>query len=164
MNELRQSVITLGEILFAHRVFLATAESCTGGGIAQQVTSIVGSSQWFVGGVVSYSNRLKSILLGVEPETLQVQGAVSQAVVTQMAQGALVNLGAGFAIATTGIAGPTGGSVAKPVGTVWFGFAADGHPTETEYCVFGGDRADVREQAIAYALRRGLHWAQTFLL
>lgn len=109
----------LGKVLLAKNATLAVAESCTGGYIAQQVTSIAGSSAYFIGGVVAYSNQVKMQLLGVKSESLEQYGAVSEEVVIQMAEGIRRKMNADYSIATTGIAGPGGGSAEKPVGTIW---------------------------------------------
>jgi len=134
---------------------LVTAESCTGGWIAKACTDLPGSSRWFRGGVVAYSNELKAALLGVRPETLASQGAVSEAVVREMAVGALERLGGDVAVAVSGIAGPDGGSPDKPVGTVWLAFAVR-HPGRDQVRAvearFGGDRERVRRMAVRRAL------------
>ena len=132
---------------------LATAESCTGGGIGAAITAVPGSSAWFDGGVISYSNRAKQCLLGVSAESLAESGAVSEPVVRQMAQGALQCCAADLAVAVSGIAGPDGGSAEKPVGTVWIAWAqADGKVTVRHF-VFAGDRQSVRQQTVAAALQ-----------
>jgi len=134
---------------------LVTAESCTGGWIAKVCTDLPGSSEWFRGGAVVYSNELKEALLGVSPRTLAAAGAVSEATVREMAAGALAHLGGEVAVAVTGIAGPDGGSADKPVGTVWFGCAVRGTRGIAvrgglERC--DGDRAQVRRRAVSRAL------------
>jgi nicotinamide-nucleotide amidase len=134
---------------------LAVAESCTGGWIAKTCTDLAGSSRWFKGGAVAYSNDLKSLLLGVQPATLERDGAVSEAVVTEMATGALHRFGADDAVAVSGIAGPDGGSPGKPVGTVWIAWAsrqAAGSSVRTAVAQFPGDRDSVRRHAVARAL------------
>ncbi len=132
---------------------LATAESCTGGMIAAACTDMAGSSAWFERGFVTYSNAAKHDSLGVPEDLISQHGAVSEAVVRAMALGALAHAQAQVAVAVTGVAGPTGGSVAKPVGTVWFGFAAPaGVVTETR--CFAGDRSAVRQATVAHALQR----------
>lgn len=142
----------LGRLLAGRGATLTTAESCTGGWVAKAITDIAGSSAWFERGFVTYSNEAKSQMIGVSPETLAAQGAVSEAVVRQMAQGALAAAGADYAVSVSGIAGPDGGSEQKPVGTVWFGFAAaDGRVLAFREC-FSGDREAVRRQATGYAL------------
>jgi len=133
--------------------WVTTAESCTGGGVACALTARPGSSAWFEFGFVTYSNRAKQQLLGVPETIFTEQGAVSQACVEAMAQGALAASGADYAVAISGIAGPDGGTVDKPVGTVWFGWAArDGTPVSRRL-QFVGDRAAVREAAIDQGLR-----------
>ena len=134
---------------------LVTAESCTGGWVAKLLTDIPGSSNWFLGGIVAYSNTLKQSLLGVLPSTLAAHGAVSEATAREMAIGALEILGGKFAIAVTGIAGPDGGQPGKPVGTVWFAWAwRASHEIETRVALetFAGDREAVRRQTVARAL------------
>jgi nicotinamide-nucleotide amidase len=130
---------------------LATAESCTGGGIAQAVTEIAGSSAWFDCGFVTYSNNAKSELLGISPGLIALHGAVSEEVAAAMAVGALANCNADISVSTTGIAGPGGAVPGKPIGTVCFGWARDG-AMHTERLVFSGDRHAVRQQSIAHAL------------
>jgi nicotinamide-nucleotide amidase len=150
LNELAQSIAA---ICLRHKVFLATAESCTGGWIAKTLTDLAGSSAWFAGGVVSYSNALKHTLLGVRIETLQRHGAVSGETVAEMVSGALDRLGARVAVAVTGIAGPSGGTPDKPVGTVWIGWQRQGGEARAERFHFAGDREAVRRQTVAAALR-----------
>jgi nicotinamide-nucleotide amidase len=130
---------------------LATAESCTGGLIAAACTELSGSSNWFERGFVTYSDEAKIELLGVDAAAIATHGAVSEAVVRAMAFGAVRNSPARVSVAVTGIAGPTGGSKGKPVGTVWFGFMVDGLLT-SEMKRFAGDRAAVREDTVDYAL------------
>lgn len=145
----------LAEALLARNWTLALAESCTGGGIAAACTDLAGSSRWFERGFVTYSNAAKQELLGVHADTLQAHGAVSEAVVREMAAGALEHSRADLALSVSGIAGPDGGSVQKPVGTVWFGLAwrEDGElRVEARQALFAGDRAAVRRQAVAFAL------------
>lgn len=113
----------LGKALKAQKLTLATAESCTGGGIAALVTSVPGSSEYFKGGIVAYSNEAKTNLLGVRPDTLEQHGAVSRETVSEMAAGAMRAFRADCAVATSGIAGPGGGTPDKPVGTVWIAIA-----------------------------------------
>lgn len=142
----------LGELFIEKKWQLVTAESCTGGWIAQEITAIAGSSQWFERGYVCYSNLAKIELLGVNEETLAHEGAVSEACVAQMAIGALKQSAANVAIATTGIAGPGGGTATKPVGTVWFGWAFSPYECLTECQPFSGGRDAVRQQAVLYSL------------
>lgn len=141
----------LVELLKARGMTCATAESCTGGGIGSAITAVAGSSAVFAGGIISYSNEVKSSVLGVSEDDLRRVGAVSSEVAAQMAEGARRLLKTDCAVAVTGIAGPDGGSAEKPVGLVWFGLATkDG--VRTEKCLFRGDRARVREQTITHAL------------
>jgi len=135
---------------------LVTAESCTGGWIAKVCTDLPGSSRWFLGGAVVYDNALKAGVLGVSPRALAEAGAVSEAVVREMAAGALERLGGDVAVAVSGVAGPDGGTPDKPVGTVWFAWGrrgADGFALSTARECFPGDRDAVRRQAVARALR-----------
>jgi len=134
---------------------LVVAESCTGGWVAKACTDLPGSSRWFLGGVVTYSDDLKLGLLGVSADALRQQGAVSQAVVRDMAVGALERLGGDVSVAVSGIAGPDGGVAGKPVGTVWFAWAvrhADQLEVRTALERFDGDREAIRRQAVACAL------------
>ena len=132
---------------------LATAESCTGGMIAAACTDLAGSSNWFERGFVTYSNAAKSELLHVPAELIAQHGAVSQSVAQAMAQGAINYSKAQCSVAVTGVAGPTGGSADKPVGTVWFGWSVHGQ-VHTERMQFAGDRAQVRNATVEHALRR----------
>lgn len=143
----------LGIALKQRRATVTTAESCTGGWVAKVITDIAGSSAWFERGFVTYSNQAKEQMIGVRSETLAAHGAVSEAVVVEMAIGALKAARATYALSVSGIAGPDGGSEDKPVGTVWFAFAsATGEGISRRAC-FSGDRAAVRRQATAYALQ-----------
>lgn len=135
-----------------HKLMLAAAESCTGGWIAKTLTDLSGSSAWFEAGVVSYSNEAKMSLLGVKRETLQRTGAVSEATVLEMVSGALERLHAGVAVAVTGIAGPTGGTPEKPVGTVWIGWQRLGGEAQARLFRFSGDREAIRRKTVAAAL------------
>jgi len=132
-------------------VRLATAESCTGGLVGGRLTEIPGSSDVYLGGVVCYADSLKTALLGVEPSLLQAHGAVSEAVALAMARGAAERLGAGAAVAVTGVAGPGGGSETKPVGTIWFGVAVAGR-IEARHAMLPGDRHAIRARAAQMAL------------
>lgn len=142
----------IAEKLQADNLFIATAESCTGGWVAQEITAISGSSTWFDCGFVTYSNASKQRMLGVSEYTLEQYGAVSAQVVAQMAEGALKNSGAHISVATSGIAGPDGGTKEKPVGTVWFAWAERGKSVRTKKYCFNGDRESVRKQAVSVAL------------
>jgi nicotinamide-nucleotide amidase len=130
---------------------MATAESCTGGMIAAACTDLAGSSDWFERGFVTYSNAAKTELLEVPPAMLRQHGAVSEAVARAMAQGAVSRSPAQAGVAVTGVAGPSGGSASKPVGTVWFGYCVDGQAS-TERMHFEGDRAMVRGRSVEHAL------------
>jgi len=120
---MNSELTTIANLLREKKQTLCTAESCTGGYIAHLITSISGSSDYFVGGVVAYSNEVKQNILGVKAETIEKHGAVSEQTVTEMALGALTKFKTDYAIAVTGIAGPTGGTAEKPVGTVWIAIA-----------------------------------------
>ena len=130
---------------------LATAESCTGGLIAAACTDLAGSSDWFERGFVTYSNAAKTELLGVPAALIAQHGAVSEPVARAMAEGALAHSRAQLSVAVTGVAGPSGGSADKPVGTVWFGWCVGGQ-CSTERQLFAGDRASVRAQSAQHAL------------
>jgi nicotinamide-nucleotide amidase len=132
---------------------MATAESCTGGLIAATCTDLAGSSVWFERGFVTYSNAAKTELLGVDEALIAQHGAVSETVARAMAQGAVARSRAQVALAVTGVAGPSGGSVEKPVGTVWFGWATPSGVV-TQMQRFDGDRAAVRQATVRHALRR----------
>jgi nicotinamide-nucleotide amidase len=132
---------------------LATAESCTGGLISAACTALAGSSDWFDCGFVTYSNDAKTAQLGVDAQLIAEHGAVSEPVARAMAFGAIRHSHAQVSIAVTGIAGPTGGSADKPVGTVWFGFSIHG-TLHSEMRRFDGDRSAVREATVAYAIAR----------
>jgi nicotinamide-nucleotide amidase len=135
---------------------LVTAESCTGGWIGKVLTDVPGSSGWYLGGVVAYSNELKMLLLDIHAGTLAQSGAVSEAVVCAMSQGALRRLSGDIAVAVSGIAGPGGGTVDKPNGTVWFAWSVQGETSQTfsQCLVFSGNREQVRRQTVAHALQR----------
>ncbi len=153
MEQTKQLSEKLGKLLQKKGAILVTAESCTGGGIASAVTDIAGSSDWFDRAFVTYSNQAKMEMLGVNEESLSQYGAVSQQVVKEMASGALVHSLGNVAVSVSGIAGPGGGSAEKPVGTVWFGWQLpDGTQKQSVQC-FAGDRAEVRCQAVHYALK-----------
>lgn len=143
----------LADLLQKNKLFLATAESCSGGLIAGACTDLSGSSNWFERGFVTYSNAAKTELLGVPAALIDQQGAVSEEVARAMAEGALKHSRAQVAVAVTGVAGPTGGSADKPVGLVWFGFALPGRVL-SEKMNFAGDRAAVRAATVHHALHR----------
>ena len=143
----------LGGLLKAHGLLLATAESCTGGGVAQAITDIAGSSAWFERGFVTYSNLAKQQMLGVSGATLAQYGAVSEAVVREMVVGALANSPAQVALSVSGIAGPDGGTPDKPVGTVWFAWGINNAAVTTQRYLISGNRTEVRAQAVRIALQ-----------
>lgn len=160
MQTLKTCIDLLADELICQGATLVTAESCTGGEIAARLTDKAGSSAWFQGGVISYSNQLKEQLLGVSPWTLRSHGAVSQPTAEQMALGARQRLQADYAIATTGIAGPGGGTADKPVGMVWFALAGEkGIYSDIQY--FRGNRGAVREQATLYAIKLALKYLKS---
>lgn len=143
----------VGAALKSHGLKLATAESCTGGGVAQAVTSVAGSSAWFERGFVTYSNISKQQMLGVEEATLAQYGAVSEATVREMVAGALQHSEAQVSLAVSGIAGPEGGTPDKPVGTVWFAWGIKNGMIFARVHHLNGDRADVRAQSVRIALQ-----------
>ncbi|MFP5238746.1 MAG: CinA family protein [Acidobacteriota bacterium] len=130
---------------------LVTAESCTGGLIGSELTNLSGSSEWYLGGVIAYSNALKTSLLGVDEATLAEHGAVSRETVLAMAAGAASRLGAQCAVAVSGIAGPTGGTEEKPVGTVWVAWVTP-DTRDAEQFLFDGDRIDIKRQSALAAI------------
>ena len=142
----------LAECLLARGQSVVAAESCTGGWIAKVLTDIPGSSTWFECGVVAYSYEAKEALLGVQPQTLERTGAVSQETAVEMVSGALARYGASVAVAVTGVAGPGGGTPDKPVGTVWIGWKRRGGYARAQQFHFDGDREAVRRQTVAAAL------------
>ena len=145
--------VLLADLLVKNSWFLATAESCTGGMIAAACTDLAGSSAWFERGFVTYSNAAKTELLGVDAALIAAEGAVSEPVARAMAQGAIAHSKAQVSVAVTGVAGPSGGSPDKPVGTVWFGWSVGGLVT-SECMLFEGDRAAVRAATVQHAMRR----------
>lgn len=151
MNLTEALAAELGQALQLAGAQVTAAESCTGGGIAEAITRIAGSSAWFEAGFVTYSNAQKTRQLGVPVRLFEEVGAVSREVVESMAQGAQRGSGARFSVAVSGIAGPGGGSPAKPVGTVWLAWA-DGERLFSQCCLFSGDRQAVREQTVERAL------------
>lgn len=150
------TIKTLAEILLAKSWKMAAAESCTGGLVCANLTQLSGSSEWFERGYITYSNQAKEECLGVDADVLDAYGAVSEEVAKAMAQGALQNAGVNAALSITGIAGPSGGSQEKPVGTVCFGWAIQNDAGEnrvfTKTMHFAGDRQSIREQSCLYAL------------
>lgn len=155
-QQLRKLSVAVGEKLKANGQWITCAESCTGGAIAKAITDIAGSSAYFDRGFVTYSNTAKHELLGVAEATLNAHGAVSEEVVREMAMGALHAARANLALSVSGIAGPDGGSVEKPVGTVWFGFAESSGRVLAKKMQFSGDRDAVRLQATIFALQTAL--------
>ncbi len=154
-EDLYKSAIRVGRHLLSSERRLVTAESCTGGWIAKAITDIPGSSGWFLGGVVAYSNELKRALLGVPAETLELHGAVSDATVLAMAEGALERLGGELSVAVSGIAGPDGGLPGKPVGTVWMAWAwrhGQAIRSVARIKMIDGDRDKVRRRSVQAAL------------
>lgn len=142
----------VGESLLHQKQKIALAESCTGGWVAQCLTAIAGSSNWFERGFVTYSNEAKQEMLGIDAQTLLTHGAVSETTAGAMASGALRHSRADWALSITGIAGPSGGSADKPVGMVCFGWAGPDSLTEVETRIFSGNREAVRSQSVAHAL------------
>lgn len=156
MNDTRLLVLAseVGTALQQRGARIATAESCTGGGVAQALTEVPGSSNWFECGLVTYSNRSKQQLLGVPKTLLDRYGAVSEETVCAMAAGVLQRTEATLAVAVSGIAGPSGGTPEKPVGTVWLAWSTrDGVLTKTAQLLLPGDRRQVRRLAVEAALR-----------
>ena len=151
-STLHELALAVGDALRERGAMLATAESCTGGWIAKLLTDIPGSSAWFQGGAVTYSNGLKQALLGVTATTLDHHGAVSRECALEMVAGALARLDASVAVAVTGVAGPSGGTPDKPVGTVWIAWQCRGGAANVEVFRFDGDRDAVRRQTAAAAL------------
>ena len=150
-NDILDLATRVGRLLEAKGLLLATAESCTGGGISHAITAVPGSTGWFDCGFVTYSNASKTEMLDVPAALIAQVGSVSEEVAGALAEGAVTNSNADVAVSTTGIAGPTGAVPGKPVGTVCFGWSR-GDTTYTERLVFSGDRHAVREQTVAHAL------------
>ena len=150
----------VGDALHTRGWLLATAESCTGGGVAECVTRTAGSSAWFDRGLVTYTNEAKQELLGVRVHTLDNHGAVSEETAREMAEGALRESSAQIALAVTGVAGPGGGTTAKPVGLVCFAWARLDGPIVSTQHVFSGDRANIRKESIITALARVIELAR----
>lgn len=150
---LEADLVQISDLLAARGQQLATAESCTGGLIAAACTALAGSSVWFERGFVTYSNEAKTDMLNVQAELIAAHGAVSEAVVRAMALGALERSRARVTLAVTGVAGPSGGTLEKPVGTVWFGWSVDGH-LHSECRRFEGERVEVRTATVRHALRQ----------
>ena len=157
MDDIIDLAARVGRALQAKGLLLVTAESCTGGGVAQAITEIAGSSEWFDSGFITYSNASKSELLEVSPAVIAQFGTVSEEVAGAMAEGALANSNGHVALSTTGIAGPGGAVPGKPVGTVCFAWSIERNThierTQTERLVFSGDRQAVRQQTVVHALK-----------
>ena len=153
MSDIDELSARLGESCRRAGLLVATAESCTGGGVGEAITRTAGSSAWYDRGFVTYSNEAKVDLLGVKQETIGSHGAVSEAVAREMALGALHQSVADLAVAVTGVAGPDGGTATKPVGLVWFAWASLDGEVRAKFEVFGGDRAAVRAQAVLESLK-----------
>ena len=160
-RDLETLAVQVGDLLLVNGQKLATAESCTGGWVAQCLTAIAGSSEWFERGFVTYSNEAKQEMLGVEKETLVKHGAVSEATACAMAAGALRHSHADWALSITGIAGPAGGSADKPVGTVCFAWAGPEGQLSVETRHFFDSREEIRCQSVCYALKGLLTRAET---
>jgi nicotinamide-nucleotide amidase len=152
VKSVHEKICLLAKKLTDAGFVMATAESCTGGGIAQALTDISGSSQWFDSGIVTYSNEAKQRLLGVPSELINKWGAVSEVVAKSMAEGAVRQDGVDLAVAVTGIAGPTGGTKEKPVGTVWIAWKLQNSQAETHCYRFDGDRSEVRQATMNAAI------------
>lgn len=151
--ELNKLAEQTGQLLRQKALLLSTAESCTGGWVAKLVTDITGSSAWFDRGFVTYSNRSKHEMLGVDLQTLESFGAVSESVAQEMAEGVLAHSAAQVSLAVTGIAGPGGGTQDKPVGTVCFAWSGSFFATIASTQYFKGDREQIRRQAAEFALK-----------
>lgn len=151
--ELMELAQAVGERLEARGLMLVTAESCTGGWVAQTLTAVPGSSAWFERGFITYTNEAKREMLGVSPQTLLQYGAVAEETVREMAAGALAHSHAQVALAISGVAGPGGGTLEKPVGTVCFGWVRTGAAALSRTEHLSGDRQAVRRQAVAVALQ-----------
>ena len=154
MNRFEPDVLALAQALRERGLKLATAESCTGGLIAAACTALAGSSDWFERGFVTYSNEAKTESLGVDAALIAAHGAVSEEVARAMAEGALAHSRATLAVAVTGIAGPSGATPGKPIGTVWLAVARREGVTQAGLLQLSGDRTAVREQTVQYALQR----------
>jgi len=154
--EAREAAARLAAAATGPGLKVATAESCTGGLVAKTITDLPGSSDWYLGGVVAYANEVKVRQLGVDPDVLESRGAVSRSVAMEMARGALRLFPADVAVAVTGIAGPGGGTRAKPVGTVWMAVALANGIATARHCRFAGDRETVRRRSVAQVLGMAL--------
>ena len=156
-------ILRLSELLIEQHWLMATAESCTGGLVASELTSVPGASRWFDHSVVSYSYQAKQQFLGVSEVVLNTVGAVSAACVEQMAEGLLAKPQVDVGLAISGIAGPDGGTIDKPVGTVWFAFAKQGQVTSSVMAHFTADRDGIRQQASDFAIEHFYHYLQRFI-
>jgi nicotinamide-nucleotide amidase len=152
-QDLKQLSSQVGKHLTDNNLTIATAESCTGGLLSHVLTNVSGSSGYFIGGVVAYSNQIKNAILGVRPETLEAFGAVSEATAKEMASGVRQNLKADLGLSTTGIAGPTGGTPKKPVGLVWIGISTKDRTMAYE-CHFDADREGIKTLTVNELLKR----------
>lgn len=151
--DIENTAIQVGSALKSHGLMLTTAESCTGGMVASAVTNIAGSSEWFERGFITYSNEAKREMLGVTQDTLAHHGAVSEATVREMVAGALHHSRAQVALAVSGIAGPTGGTLDKPVGTVWFAWGVKGRQCISRLHHLSGNRTEIRMKSAYIALQ-----------
>ena len=152
MKDLNLLAADVGKLAKQAGYKIATVEACTGGWLGKALTEIVGSSEWYEAGFITYSNTSKVQLVQVDEAVIQQSGAGSEPVAIAMANGALNNTQADVAVATTGIAGPDGGTSEKPVGTVWFAWIIRDKRSKTDHQVFSGNRAEVREQSVVRAL------------
>ncbi len=151
-DSLHQQGVEIGQLLLARRMKLAAAESCTGGWLSRVVTEIPGCSDWFDCSFVAYSYEAKETMLGISRVILEQHGAVSEETVVEMVRGALSRSRANVAVAITGIAGPSGGTPGKPVGTVWLAWGRGHHPPVTQLIHLEGDREAVRRKTVAEAM------------
>ena len=151
-GQLQNAAMAVAELMQNRGWMLAVAESCTGGWVAKVCTDLPGSSAWFERGFVTYTNESKQEMLGVKAQTLESQGAVSEATVREMVEGTLRHSRAQLSLAISGIAGPGGGSAKKPIGTVCFAWGTEGQVPFSESLCFEGDREEVRRQAVLHAL------------
>ncbi|MBY5962360.1 nicotinamide-nucleotide amidohydrolase family protein [Marinobacter nauticus] len=151
-GQLAKAGEALAAVLERKGMTIATAESCTGGWVAKVLTDRAGSSAYIMAGLVTYSNAAKQAILGVQADTLEQCGAVSEPVVRQMVTGAIRATGVDIAVAISGVAGPGGGSADKPVGTVWFAWGSRAGNIEARVAHFDGDRDQVRRQSVLYVL------------
>ncbi|MCL5261119.1 MAG: CinA family protein [Gammaproteobacteria bacterium] len=158
-NDLYNLAAKVGELLKHHNLMLATAESCTGGLVAATITDVPGSSHYFDRGFITYSNAAKIEMLGVRESTLETHGAVSVETAREMAEGVLGQSSAEVSLSVTGVAGPSGGTKAKPVGTVCFAWCIASIPTKTSMMFFAGDRTAIRIQAVQFALESLLQFS-----